>query len=139
MYKIYEEYLDREFSLDYWSDEGISQAVLVLIKFADNDWKILVDSWKTKSDLWILRCAETLGDIADEKALLVLLSFLQLESNEIRVAALGSIRSLISGGVKASNHRDEILRVLKEARAVENSEPIVDLVLNSLEVKLLQK
>lgn len=139
MYKIYEEYLDREFSPDYWSDEGISQAVLVLMKFDEDDWEILAKSRESRPDLWILRCAETLGDIANEKALLVLLGFLQLESDEIRVATLGSIRSLISSGMEISNHRDEILSAINKIKETEKSEPIVDLMLNSLEAKLLPK
>lgn len=136
MYKIFEEYLAREFSPDYWSDEGISQAALVLMKFDEGDWEILARARESQPDLWILRCAETLGDIANEKALLVLLNFLQLENNEIRVATLDSIRSLISSGVEISNHRDEILGAINKIREAEKSEPIVDLVLNSLEAKL---
>lgn len=59
MYELYDEYLGRDFSSDYWSDEGISQAGLILSRFTDSDWSALATSCLGKPEKWGIRCAET--------------------------------------------------------------------------------
>ncbi|QJQ02439.1 hypothetical protein [Herbaspirillum rubrisubalbicans] len=94
MYRLYDEYISRDFSLDYWSDEGISQAALILIKFSDSEWDILAKPCLEKPEKWGVRCAETLGDIESVKALMVLLQLLKSENFDVRVAVLGRNRTV---------------------------------------------
>ena len=137
MYKSYETYLDREFSVDYWSDEGITQAALILYKFTDKDWDNLVELCKKKPDEWAVRCAETLGDTLNEKAMPILLNLLKVKNDDVRVAALDSIRSFVSGGIDVSTYRDEIVEVINQLRSTENIGAVVTLALNSLDTKLV--
>lgn len=137
MYKIYEAYLDREFSVDYWSDEGITQAALILCKFTDRDWDTLAELCKTKSDEWAARCVETLGDEANEKAMAVLLNLLKSKNDGVRVTVLDTIRSFVSGGINVSACRNEIVEAIKQLREYENIGQVVTLALNSLDAKLL--
>lgn len=137
MYRLYDEYIGSDFSLDYWSDEGISQAALILIKFTDSDWEILAKLCLSKPEKWGIRCAETLGDIEDAKAFMVLLQLLKSVSADVRVAALDSIRFLITRGTDISVHVQEISDAVIQIRASESVDHVVDLVLASLEKKLV--
>lgn len=136
MYGLYDEYIGRELSVDYWSDEGISQAALILVKFTDSDWKILAKLCLSKPEKWGIRCAETLGDIEEAKAFMVLLQLLKSVSADVRVAALDSIRSLMTRGMDISAHVQEISDAVNQIRASESIDHVVDLVLVSLEKKL---
>lgn len=136
MYKLYDEYIGRQFSVDYWSDEGISQAALILVQFDISDWQSLAESCIDKPDGWGVRCAETLCDIADANALMVLLRLLRSGSIDVRVAALDSIRSLMAGGVDVSAFARKISDAVSQVRAFGSIDHVVELILTSLEKKL---
>ncbi|WP_288407009.1 hypothetical protein [uncultured Herbaspirillum sp.] len=137
MYRLYDEYIDRDFSLDYWSDEGVSQAALILIKFTDSDWDILAKLCLSKSEKWGIRCADTLGDIEGSKALIVLLKLLKSVSPDVRMAALDSIRSLMASGTDISAYVQEISDAVISIKASESVDHVVELALVSLEKKLV--
>ncbi|WP_284079158.1 hypothetical protein [Herbaspirillum aquaticum] len=137
MYRLYDEYIDRDFSSDYWSDEGISQAALILIKFTDDDWDCLAKSCLGKSEKWGIRCAETLGDTEGSKAFIVLLQLLKSERYDVRMAALDSIRSLVESGTDISAGVQEISDAVIQIRVSESVDHVVDLVLVSLQKKLV--
>lgn len=136
MYRLYDEYIDRDFSLDYWSDEGISQAALILTKFTDSDWDVLAELCLSKSEKWGIRCAETLCEIEGSQSLIVLLQLLKSESSDVRMAALDSISSLMAGGTDISACVQEISDAVIQIRASGNVDHVVDLVLVSLEKKI---
>ena len=64
MFAEYENYLNEVKEFDnYWSDVGISEAVSMLEKFSANDWQMLNEKIQDKSKVWLVSCAETLGDL----------------------------------------------------------------------------
>lgn len=138
MYKLYDEYLGRDFSSDYWSDEGISQAGLMLSRFTDSDWSALATSCLGKPEKWGIRCAETLGDIQSYNAILVLLQLLKSVNYDIRVAVLDSIRSHLSSTAYISPHVQEITDAVTQIRASKGVDHIVDLILTSLEKQMVR-
>lgn len=61
----FDKYLTSDFSDDYWSDEGIGFAVEKLSAFTREDWSRLKNESNNRSVEWVIRCAETLGDVED--------------------------------------------------------------------------
>ncbi len=96
MFEKYAAYLDDDFSVDYWSDLGIDHASTFLEKFTDSDWISLASSIQLKPTTWLVRCAETLGDINGNKSFNVLIKLIEVESDEVKISALDSINSHIS-------------------------------------------
>ena len=67
----------------------------------------------------------------------ILLNLLKVKNDDVRVAALDSIRSFVSGGIDVSTYRDEIVEVINQLRSTENIGAVVTLALNSLDTKLV--
>jgi HEAT repeat protein len=94
-------YADDEVPTDYWSDVEVVNASGILEEFSDTDWSELLAAVNGKSEFWILRMCESMGSVADERALAVLLDLMFHESETVRYAALDAIRSMTSSGVEA--------------------------------------
>lgn len=136
MFAKYEKYLDgvKEFD-NYWSDVGLSEAVEILERFSDSDWKIIDEKIHSKSKIWLVSCAETLGDdVGGENSFKLLIKLLSSESDEVKIAALDSINSRLSFGFVVDNHIEKIRSVIKVARL--STGILVSMMLDSLEKKL---
>ena len=72
MLKNYEFLLDSISSEDYWSDVGIDILASKISQFDNSSWNELESIFLAKSEVWRGRCAESLGDSDDERALRVL-------------------------------------------------------------------
>ena len=134
MFTKYDQYLSSDFSVDFWSDEGISRAASFVSNFDDADWASLYQSIASKSSQWLVRCAETLGDIVDKKSFDALLLLIQIEDKEVQLASIDSINSLASMGFDISQHSKSIEPVLSKLKA--NSGRLAKLVISSLEAKV---
>jgi hypothetical protein len=130
----YTTYLDGDFSVDYWSDEGICHAASLLEEFTTLDWEKLKKSIPVKSDLWATRCAETLSETDNKNSFDVLLDLINAKSCDVRTAALDTINSLISQGFDAGEHVEKIRSAVLLTKNTADS--ISMKVLDSLEKKL---
>ena len=104
MFAEYENYLNEVKEFDnYWSDVGISEAVSMLEKFSANDWQMLNEKIQDKSKVWLVSCAETLGDdVGGGSSFDLLLKLLSSEINEVKIAALDSINSRAISNLKCN-------------------------------------
>ncbi|MFJ4247957.1 hypothetical protein SAMN04488483_1529 [Pseudomonas helmanticensis] len=113
--KFIEMFADEEYPSDFWSDVAIISASEMLDGFSDADWLELLTVVDSKSDFWVLRLCETLGD-PDERALVVLLKVTSRRGSQAIYVALESIRSMISLGLDVSAYADEINAATERAR-----------------------
>ena len=134
MINKYDKYLDSKFSEDYWSDEGISYAVALLNVFTKIDWDLLSKEITGKSTPWLVRCAQTLGDMASADALLVLMRLLKIENPEVRLTALDSINAIASTGFNIKSNSLKLREAINDLKPTAGK--ITELVIASLEKKL---
>lgn len=125
MFSRYEEYLNYDFSPDYWSDEGITIASAQLNKFSEEDWITLSRSWADKSTEWKVRCAETLDAPFLAEAIKVLLAMLHDADSNVVIAAADSLRSMPHSAIQLSPSSIDQLIELRE-----RSGPVSKAVLN---------
>ena len=93
MFERYQEYLETDFSDDYWSDECIGIAIEILGKFLPEDWISLSNSWRCQSRNWKIRCAETLDGGLTDPGFAILLSMARDSDEELVMIALESLGS----------------------------------------------
>ena len=98
MFKEYEFLLDSIGSEDYWSDVGIDIAASTISQFDSLSWGELEYALSVKSEMWRGRCAESLGDSNDERALRILLALLKAEEESVVIHAIESIESIFLAG-----------------------------------------
>ena len=136
MFAEYENYLNEVKEFDnYWSDFGISEAVSMLEKFSASDWQMLNEKIQDKSKVWLVSCAETLGDdVGGGSSFDLLLKLLSSEINEVKIAALDSINSRISLGFDIGDSGGKIRSAVSTARG--SAGVVVSRMLDSLEKKL---
>ncbi|WP_192558211.1 HEAT repeat domain-containing protein [Pseudomonas allokribbensis] len=114
------QYADDEVPTDYWSDVEVVNASGILEEFSDTDWSELLAAVNGKSEFWILRMCESMGSVADERALAVLLDLMFHESETVRYAALDAIRSMTSSGVEAGKCFALIASAIERAKQENN-------------------
>src|SRR5215510_10005486 len=90
-------YLAQAFSADYWSDEAILYAAILVQKMTPTDWEALKASWRARPPEWQYRCAEILAQADPQQAVPVLLDMLQTPESELAVAAADALRALHMG------------------------------------------
>lgn len=93
MFSEYREYLNCDFSPNYWHDEGITQAGLMLGKFSPRDWQILSEAWQREAVDWRVRCAQTLDENLPEHGAAILRAMLDDGDRNVVVAAADALRS----------------------------------------------
>lgn len=136
MFEKYSAYLDGDFSVDYWSDEGIGYATTFLEKFTDSDWISLKGTVQYKPIPWMIRCAETLGDVGGVGSFDVLLELIAVENDEVKISALDSMNSRLSLGFDLGESADRVRSSIKAARS--SAGTVASMVLDSLEKRLSQ-
>lgn len=138
MFERYEEYLNGVKEADnYWSDIGISEAVVMLEGFSSCDWKVLEEKIPEKSKIWLVSCAETLGDdVGGVCSFNLLLKLLSSEIDEVKIAALDSINSRLSLGFAVGESAGRIRSAVKAARS--SAGAVASVMLDYLESRLGQ-
>jgi len=112
MFKEYDFLLKLIASEDYWSDVGVDAAVSKISQFDNSSWNELESILLAKSEVWRGRCAESLGDSNDERALRVLLALLKAEEESVVIHAIESIESVFLAGY--IHDRAQVTRALDE-------------------------
>lgn len=87
-------YLRLQFSDDYWSDEGTSQAHALIRNLTPDGWTALRELWTCRDDTWQSRCAQILPHGEPHLALEVLLDMVHTGVEQVRMAALDSLREM---------------------------------------------
>ncbi|OPA86450.1 hypothetical protein BFW87_24655 [Pseudomonas fluorescens] len=98
MFNEYELFLDSIGSENYWSDVGMDIARAKVLEFDNSDWIKLESVLNVKPDDWQIRCAESLSDSNDERAINILLKLAKSEDESIIIHAIESIESIFSAG-----------------------------------------
>ncbi|MCL9653943.1 HEAT repeat domain-containing protein [Pseudomonas protegens] len=98
MFKEYDFLLESIGSEDYWSDVGIDIAASKVSQFDSLSWDELESALSMKSGVWRGRCAESLGDSNDERALRILLALLKAEEESVVIHAIESMESIFLAG-----------------------------------------
>lgn len=134
MFEAYDNYISKEFSVDYWSDVGIDQAITMLMEFDENDWALLNSACLARENFWLVKCAECLGDHADKNSFNALLSIAELGDENAKEAALDSINSISSLGFDISPYSNSIKNILSTTKRRPHN--ILENIILALEKKL---
>ncbi|WBS01538.1 hypothetical protein OU994_25190 [Pseudoduganella sp. SL102] len=118
MFSEFEDYLRQGFSISFWSNEGISEACGILNKFPVEDWGALAKRWRDNTDIWKVRCAETLDSQPSQIVLEILLDMLEEDDEKVVVAAADSLRSLSQGELKIPPATLERIVILRDRSGV---------------------
>lgn len=98
MFGGYDWLLDSIGSEDYWADVGVDVAASKISQFDSLSWTKLESALVVKSGVWRGRCAESLGDSNDKRALRILLVLLKAEEESVVIHAIESIESIFLAG-----------------------------------------
>ncbi|TLG88000.1 HEAT repeat domain-containing protein [Pseudomonas edaphica] len=112
MFGKYDCFLGSIGSEDYWSDVGINIAASKISQFDNSNWEELESALRAKSEVWRGRCAESLGDSNDERALRVLVTLLKAGEESVVIHAIESIESVFLAGYILD--RAQVIRALDE-------------------------
>ena len=118
MFGEYERLLDSIVSEDYWTDVGVDIAISKISQLDNSSWNELESTLLAKSEVWRGRCAESLSDSNDERALCVLLALLKAGEESVVIHAIESIESVFLAGYILD--RAQVIRALDEGFEVES-------------------
>lgn len=138
MYNELENYLFSEFSVDYWSDEGITIAVNTVGNFSEDDWKLLISNANKKNPDWQIKLANVLGDFTTENSMTILISLLGSNNDEVIEAAIDSIRGMTHLDVLKNAEVRKLISVRTNELKDKNS-LLTNLIINDLKEKLVDR
>lgn len=138
MYNELDNYLFSEFSVDYWSDEGINIAVTTVENFSEDDWKLLVINASEKSPDWQVKLANVLGDFTTENSVSILISLLGSNNDEVIEAAIDSIRGMTHLDILKNTEVRKLISVKMDQLKDKNS-LLTNLIINDLKEKLVDR
>lgn len=118
LFQELDEYLNQDFSDDYWFDDAKLYACNLIQEMQSIDWDILLSIWKTRSQQWQIRCAEILSWATPERAIPLLLEMIQMPvpDDGLALMAADSLNSieLNKGDWSASKEIVERLQLLAQ-------------------------
>lgn len=138
MYNELDNYLFSEFSVDYWSDEGINIAVTTVENFSEDDWKLLVINASEKSPDWQVKLANVLGDFTTENSVTILISLLGSNNDEVIEAAIDSIRGMTNIEVLKDDKVRKLITIKMDQLKNKNS-LLSNLIFKDLKEKLVDR
>lgn len=123
-----DEYLNKEFSADFWSDSAVISAIDLVQKMTPSDWDSLKSCWRERPQEWQYRCAEIISDADSPQVIPLLLEMLQTPDDELTITAADSLRSI---GV-AEQNVDLSQDVLKRLQLLSQNSSVARIVVNEL-------
>lgn len=118
MFAEYEDYLRQDFSINFWSDEGICAACEILSKFSDEDWNTLAQRWRGNTNDWKVRCAETIDSHSSQLVMEILLDMLEEADSDVVVAAADSLRSFTQAELRIPPATLERIFILRDRSGI---------------------
>lgn len=118
MFSEYEDYLNQDFSTNFWSDEGIDASCEILSKFSAEDWIALASKWREKTNNWKVRCAETIDSYPSHLVMDILLDMLGEDNADVIIAAADSLRSLTQAELRIPETTLERIVILRDRSGV---------------------
>jgi len=127
-----DQYLNQDFSDDYWYDDANLHACNLVKQLTPSDWIALKSSWQDRSQGWQERCAEILdwGDTNESVPLLI--EMLQQKNDELTLAAADSLRSIGIAHLNVRLEKDTLKRLQELAQTGRVSQLIVEALLDQL-------
>lgn len=123
-----DEYLNKEFSADFWSDCAVISAIDLIQKMTPTDWDSLKSCWRDRPQEWQYRCAEIISDADSQQVIPILLEMLQTPDDELTITAADSLRSI---GVAEQNVYLE-QDILKRLQILSENSSIAKIIVNEL-------
>jgi hypothetical protein len=127
-----DEYLNKEFSPDNWSDSAVIYALEMVQQLTPADWDELKSCWRERPQEWQYRCAEIISDGDSQQAIPLLLEMLETPDDELTLTAADSLRSIDAAKQNLYLNPD----VLKRLQALSQNSPIAQIIVNELLKKL---
>ena len=87
-----DEYLSKDYSIDYWSDEGVLYAHQLIETFTSADWDDLDIAWRNRPQQWQSYCAQILPWGDKDRAMHLLFEMVQMSDDELLISAADSLR-----------------------------------------------
>ena len=112
MFEKFDDYIGRDWGVDYWSDVGVDDCVRILILFNDEDWSALTEKISSRPCYWLKRCADVLGQLPCEKSLNALIRIAVVGDHDAAVAALDSLRDFKAQEVSLAGHKNILIERL---------------------------
>jgi len=104
-----------------------------VFEFTDVDWTRLNSIVENRDSTWLVRCAETLGDINSKLAFEVLMKLTANEDIEVQISALDSINALLSTLCIDDGSMSDLRERVSQ---LETSSNVVKIMLSSLMKKI---
>ena len=98
-----DQYLNQDFSDDYWYDDANLHACNLVKQLTPADWIALKSSWQDRSQGWQERCAEILDWGDTNESVPLLLEMLQQKNDELTLAAADSLQSIHISEIESSS------------------------------------
>jgi len=120
---------------DYWYDVAMSDAIVILEAFSDEQWDALEELLAVRPPLWQVSCAETLSEVSNqERGFDLLMALMQVGNDDVMVAALDSINALASYGLDIAGKAPQLRGAITKAK--DSAGAAVSHMLSALEDKL---
>ena len=136
IFKQLDEYLNKEFSADLWSDDAVIYAIDLVQKMIPTDWDSLKSCWRNRTKEWQSRCAEIISDADSPQVIPLLLEMLQTPDDELTIIAADSLRSIDVAEQNVYLNQDILKRLQMLSQNSSISRIIVNELLKQLQVRL---
>jgi len=95
----------------------MSEAANLLDQFSESDWAQLKNAIPLRPKLWLVACAEVLGDAPPSHAAAFLMDMVRTtDHDDVKVTALDALRSLAPGEFDFHSVASELRAVIAELR-----------------------
>lgn len=117
------EILNKDYHVNYWSDEVVDRVAEILNQFKDNDWQLLSNIWQTKSEDWQVKLAESLsGCDPFHRASQLLVEMLRSSSRRLGIAVVENLEVRDDVFIPTEEMRNDLERLLIQVEEAEKFE-----------------
>ncbi|AQR94355.1 hypothetical protein [Clostridium saccharoperbutylacetonicum] len=107
---------------DYWYDVGVSDAMTLLEKFSEDDWKVLGNNVIDKPLEWQKRLVYCFEEENDAREINIILSLIETTDKELFEMCIDSLRFLINDNNKDYIiNNNELMKKLRKVASIDNT------------------
>ncbi|CAM2070414.1 hypothetical protein SCOR_33885 [Sulfidibacter corallicola] len=118
-------YINRNHSIDFWSDIGIDHAITLAKQLSKSDWDFICKTWKSETNLVQSRIAELISEISfwNDELFNMLLEMLRSDNREVSEASLDTLNSIVQTSPNKLDYKkiDKALQNIKERDIIFNT------------------